>query len=353
VQGDLVTSGEERRQMIVDLENHFVTEAWVAALSSSREYPRVETDPVSGIPMFHYYPGTIMPLGLMDKLLDLGQGRIAALDAAGIDVAVLSHANTGIEALDPAIGAPLARRTNDLLAEAVSRHPDRLQGFAALAPKDADAAVKELERAVKELGLRGWNTLSNFGDSFLDEKRYWPILAKTEELDVPIYLHPTVPLIADMRTYGWGLAGAAFGFGAETALVMMRLILSGAFDAFPKLKIILGHYGEGFPFMVNRVDRPFLQGLVKPDPKVAPTLQHMPSHYLRNNMIVSTSGNYSPDAFLCTKNALGTEQMVVGTDYPYEDMSACMGFLAAQPLTKQERAELESETAAGLGIPAG
>jgi predicted TIM-barrel fold metal-dependent hydrolase len=265
-------------------------------------------------------------------------------------VAVLSQATPGVECTDPAVGTELARVTNDALAEAISRHPDRFQGFAALAPNDVDGAVKELERAVKELGFKGWHTLSNFGDSFLDEKRYWPILAKVEELDVPIYLHPVIPAIPQFRTYGWGLAGAAFGFGAETAMVMMRLVISGAFDAFPKLKIILGHYGEGFPFMMDRVDRPFIQGHVRTDPKIAPKLRLMPSDYFKNNMLVSTSGNYSNDAFLCTRNALGTTRMVVGTDYPFEDMTACMGFLAAQPLSVEERMQLEFKTAAGLGF---
>jgi predicted TIM-barrel fold metal-dependent hydrolase len=336
--------------MIIDLENHFVTEAWISALSNNPGFPRLETDPESGLLMLHYYPDTSMPLGLIDRLLDMGAGRITALDAAGVDIAVLSQATPGVESLDPAIGTALAAATNDALAEAVSTYPDRYRGFAALAPKDADGAVKELERAVRELGFKGWHTLSNFGDSYLDEKRYWPILAKAEELKVPIYIHPVIPCIPQLRTYGWGLAGAAFGFGAETSLVMMRLILSGVFDAFPGLKIILGHYGEGFPFMMDRVDRPFLQGHVRTDPKVAPKLRRMPSDYLRDNMVVSTSGNYSPDAFLCTRNALGAERMVVGTDYPFEDMIACVGFLADQPLSDAERSQLDSGTAAGLGI---
>lgn len=336
--------------MIVDLENHFVTEAWVSALLANEGFPRLESNADTGALILRYFPDTAMPLGLVDKLLDMGPGRIATLDAVGIDVAVLSQATPGVECLDPEVGTTLARTTNDALAEAISRHPDRFQGFAALAPKNVDGAVQELERAVKDLGFKGWHTLSNFGDSFLDEKRYWPILAKAEELDVPIYLHPVIPIISELRTYGWGLAGAAFGFGVETSLVMMRLILSGAFDAFPRLRIILGHYGEGFPFMMDRVDRPFLQGHVRTDPKVAPQLQHMPSDYLRKNMVVSTSGNYSPDAFLCTKNALGTPRMVLGTDYPFEDMAACMGFLAGQPMSQEERHQLYAGTAASLGI---
>ena len=336
--------------MIVDLENHFATDAWVSALRNNRGFPRLEEDRQTGALSLHFFAGTSMPLGLVDRLLDLGPGRIAALDAAGIDVAVLSQAMVGVEAIDPVVGTPLAKITNDALAEAVARYPKRLLGFASLAPKDVDAAVKELERAVKELGFKGWNTLSNFGDSFLDEKRYWPILAKAEELDVPIYLHPVIPAISEMRTYGWGLAGAAFGFGAETGLVMMRLIISGVFDTFPRLRVILGHYGEGFPFMMNRVDRPFLQGHVKTDPDQAPTLRALPSEYLRNNMLVSTSGNYSADAFLCTKNALGVHRMAIGTDYPFEDMKECMDFLGQQPLTEEERRSLHYGTAAGMGF---
>ena len=113
--------------------------------------------------------------------------------------------------------------------------------------------------ASRELGLVGWKTHSNFGDSYLDERRYWPILAKAEELDVPVYLHPAAPVIPQLRTYGLALAGAGFGFGVETALAMMRLVLSGAFDAFPRLKVILGHYGEGLPFSLQRVDHPFVR----------------------------------------------------------------------------------------------
>ncbi len=227
------------------------------------------------------------------------------MDEAGIDVAVLSLAAPGTEPFEPSLGTKIARETNDALAEAIARHPDRYLGYATLAPKDADGACKELERCVKELGFRGWNTHSNFGDSFIDEKRYWPVLGKAEELDVPVYLHPSWPIIKEFQTYGMALAGPTFGFGAETALVAMRLITAGVFDAFPKLQIILGHYAEGLPFMLDRVDRPYLQGHVRPDPAVAPTLKRLPSAYLLDNFLASTSGNYSPAAFACTKTAIG------------------------------------------------
>jgi predicted TIM-barrel fold metal-dependent hydrolase len=333
----------------IDLENHFASEAWLDALMSNPGYPRLTEDPNTKY-MLHSAPGVRLPYRLYDKLVDVGEGRIALMDEAGIDVAVLSLGAPGPETFEPALGTEVARKSNDALADAISKHPDRLRGFASLAPKDAGAAVKELERAVKELGLKGWNTYSNFGDSFLDEKQYWPVLAKAEELDVPIYLHPTFPIISQLQTYGMSLAGPSFGFGAETSMVMMRLIVAGVFDAFPKLTIILGHYAEGLPFMLDRVDRPYRQGHVRPDPSVAPILGRMPSDYLRDNMLSSTSGNYSTAAFICTQTTLGTERMVIGTDHPFEDMSVAMQFLETQPMADVERENLYWRTAGRIGI---
>jgi predicted TIM-barrel fold metal-dependent hydrolase len=333
----------------IDLENHYASESWVRALQANDGYPRIADDPDTRYRL-HPVPGVNIPYRLLDRLLDLGEGRIGLLDEAGIDLAVLSLAAPGTDPLPPDVGTKVAKETNDTLAEAIARFPERLQGFATVAPKDVDSAVRELERCVKELGFKGWNTHSNFGDSFLDEKRYWPLLAKAEELNIPIYLHPTYPIVPQLATYGLGVAGPSFGFGMETSMVVMRMIAAGVFDAFPKLKIILGHYGEGFPFMLDRVDRPYIQGHVPLEPTVAPKLKRMPSDYLRDNIISSTSGNYSPQAFACTRDALGTERMVLGTDYPFENMPACMDFLARQPMEEAEKDHLYRETAASLGI---
>ena len=333
----------------IDLENHFASESWVRALKENDFYPTLADDPVATYRL-RPVPRVEVPFRLLDTLLDLGQGRIDLLDEAGIDVAVLSLAAPGTEPLPPAVGTRVARETNNVLAAAVALFPDRYQGFATLATKDVDGAAKELERCVKELGFRGWNTHSNFGDSFLDEKRFWPLLAKAEELDVPIYLHPTYPIVSQFATYGLAVAGPSFGFGAETAMVVMRMIVAGVFDAFPKLKIILGHYGEGLPFMLDRVNRPYLQGHVAVDATVAPELKRMPGDYLRDNVICSTSGNYSNEAFACTRAALGTERMVLGTDYPFEDMGACMMFLQKQLIGPAEKDQLYWVTAAALGM---
>ncbi|HEY5529054.1 MAG TPA: amidohydrolase family protein [Thermoleophilia bacterium] len=334
----------------IDFENHFSSEAWVDAMLANTEgYPRLVREPSGTLRMF-YMPDAGIPFP--EPLRDLGDGRIEAMDEAGVDTAVLSLTAPGAEPFESTVGTRVAKTTNDVLAEAVDKHPDRFKGFASLCPRDTDAAVKELERCVKELGFVGWNTHSNFGDSYLDEKRFWPLLGKAEELNVPIFIHPTVSLIPQFRTYGIGLAGASFGFGAETAMVMMRLIISGAFDAFPNLKIILGHYGEGLPFMVDRVSRPYHHGHRLADPAIAPELRTSPDECLKRNLFVDTSGNHSAVVFSGAKSVLGIEKMVLGTDYPYESMKACVEFLETQPMTASEKEQLYGGTASSLGVVA-
>jgi predicted TIM-barrel fold metal-dependent hydrolase len=333
---------------VIDAENHFASESWLDALRHNSGYPKLVEKPGEKTRLYWSAETWVPYIG--DKLRDLGDLRIKYMDEAGIDVAVLSLAASGAEPFEPAVGTEVARKTNDELAEAIDRYPDRFLGYATLAPKDVDTAVKELERAVKELGFKGWHTHSNFGDSFIDEKRYWPILAKVEELGVPIYIHPTAPIVSQLLTYGLGLAGATFGFGAETSMVMMRLVISGVFDAFPELKIILGHYAEGLPFMINRVDRPYIQGHVKSQPELAPDLKYLPSHYLKNNMYATTSGNYQVSAALMTRDELGRNKILVGTDFPYEDMTECMDFLAGLPLSAGERESLYEGNVRALGL---
>lgn len=336
----------------IDFETHFATQEWVDAMYANNGYPRFADDSARGERRLWYWPETFEPYGdrLLDRLLDVGEGRVREMDAGRVDLAVVSLTSPGAEHFVPSVGTRVAKQANDALAAAVDKYPDRLAGFAALAPKDPEGAVKELERAVKELGLRGWKTHSNYGDSYLDDKRYWPILAKAAELKVPIYLHPAAPMMDELRTYGLALAGAGFGFGVETATAMVRLILSGAFDAFPGLKVILGHYGEGLPFLMQRIDFAFVRPHVKADAGSAPVLGRLPSDYLHDNMYVTTSGNYLAAAFRCTREALGMDRILLGTDYPYEEMSECLGFLEGLDLSEDEKARLYHANAAGLGF---
>lgn len=330
--------------MRVDLENHFITEAWLEALANNPGYPRLENGGE------RLSPEVWSSIAKKKEIMDMGAGRIAAMDAAGIDFAYLSHTSPGVEALPPEVGVKVAENANDVLSEAMAKHPDRFGGWATLAPKDVGHAVLELERCVNKLGFKGWDTHSNFGDSYLDDPKYWPILAKCQELDVPIYLHPAIPMIPQLREFGFVLAGPTFGFGAETAYVFMRMIVRGVFDRYPNLKIIMGHYGEALPFWVNRVDCAYRQGKGAPNPEFGPGSEKWASHYILNNLWVTTSGNYFAPAYQCARSAIGLEKILLGSDYPYERMDYVTDFLTSMNLPEDEIAQIYTRNARALGF---
>ena len=332
----------------IDFEAHFVTKDYVDTLSKNNGFPRYEKDPSTGRLHLLYTSDVGMPVGggLLDILLDMGEGRIMKMDAAHVDVQVLSLSAPGLEQLDPDTASALSISSNNALSDAIARHPDRFKGFAALAPQKPEEAAEELERTVKELGFVGWNTHSNFGGTYLDDKRYRPVLEKAAALGVPIYLHPTVPAIPQLRDYGFALAGAGFGFGVETAMCMMRLILSGVFDELPELKIMIGHYGEGLPFLMTRVDWAVRSAAFSS----GPVLKKKPSEYLMHNMLVTTSGNFFEPAFVCTYEALGAERILLGTDYPYENGEESVAFLEGLPISPEERDMIYHENAVRLGF---
>lgn len=333
----------------IDFEAHYYTVDYVRAMYENDGYPSFKDHPQTLKRQLWYSADVGQPFGdfLLDALLDLGEQRLSRMDACGIDMQALSLSAPGLEQLDPAVGADLSRKANDALAAVIQKYPDRFLGYAALAPKRPKEAAAELERAVKDLGLLGWNTHSNFGDSYLDEEVYWPILEMAAKLEVPVYLHPTVPAIPNAWTYGFALAGAPFGFGLETALCMMRLIYSGVFDRYPGLKIILGHLGEALPFLFKRIDWAYVRPF---DPEARPKLAKKPSEYLKHNVFVTTSGNYYTPAFMCTYEAMGIDRILLGTDYPYEDTQECMQFLEQLPISEAEKEMVYFQNAATLGI---
>lgn len=334
----------------IDFENHFYSREFFEFLNHNKGYPYYTVDQHSNSPRIWYTPKVSVKQSelLVNRLLSLNDERIEAMDAAGIDVQILSLSEPSVELFAPATGTALAQSTNDVLAEAIKNYPGRFMGFAALAPQAPDEAVKELERAVKQLGFVGWLTHSNFGDTYLDHEMYWPILEQAEALDVPVYIHPSFPAITQLHDYGFALAGAPFGFQFETAMCLMRMILNGVFDRFPKLKIILGHLGEALPFLMERIDFPF----VKPwfDPNERPNIERNPSEVLRENVFVTTSGRYNEPAFRCTIEALGIDHVLFGTDYPYESMSAGAEFIESVELSPEDKRKIYYLNAAKLGI---
>jgi uncharacterized protein len=331
----------------IDFEAHFYTKDYIAAMYQNKGWPRFEGDGQTKGRRLLYNPAIPQPFSnaLMDELLDLGESRIAKMDECGIDVQVISLSAPGIEQLDPKIGTELARKANDDLYEATRRFPDRVMGYAALAPNDPQAAVDELQRAITELGFKGWNTHSNYGTTMLDNPKYVPILRKAEELGVPIYVHPTVPAIEEMKGYGFALAGAPFGFGIDAAVCMMRLIYSCIFDRCPRLKIILGHLGEAFPFIYQRIDWAYVRPF---DDNLRPKLAKKPSEYLKNNVYVSTSGQFHLPSFMCTYETLGANRILFGSDHPYESMEEAVQYVDGLPIPDGDKSKICSLNAMNL-----
>jgi len=199
---------------------------------------------------------------LVGQLVDIGDGRVAAMDAARIDVQALSLTAPGVEQLEVEEAKTLARETNAALADAVRRHPTRLFGLGALPIGDPPAAIAELERSTGEGGFEGVVINGHHRGRYLDDRFFWPILAHIEALGLPIYLHPTQSPKAVVDAWYGGLspmvgemmAGPGWGWHIETALHVLRMVVGGVFDAHPDLQIVVGHMGETLPFMLQRVD---------------------------------------------------------------------------------------------------
>lgn len=261
---------------------------------------------------------------IFEQNMDLGEQRLAHMDAAGVDVQVLSFGSPGPQNFDAATAIPMARDANDRLYEAMQAHPDRFAGFAALATAAPEVAADELERCVTKLGFKGTMIHGHTQGSFLDEKKYWPIFERAAALDVPIYLHPTYPHPDAVKAYFGGyeeLARAGWGFAIDTSTHFLRIVFAGVFDAYPKLQFILGHLGEGLPFAMHRLNDHTYQSAKRRG------LQRTPLEYLKQNMLVTTSGNWYPPAFLCTMLALGVDNILFAIDWPYEPNTAGMRFL--------------------------
>jgi len=321
----------------IDFEAHFYTHAVFDYLSQRKEFPKFvkENEPNAYNLQFTDQIVLFQTTEFINILCDVGEKRIKAMDAAGLDVQVLSFSSPGIDELAPDYdrATTFATELNDLLFETVKRHPDRFMGFAAISPYDVKNSVKELERAITRLGFVGWLAHSNFGEGqYLDDRKYWPLLEAAEALNIPIYLHPTTPLMKEFGKFGFALGGPPLGFQSDVALCMLRMIYAGVFDEFPKLTIILGHMGETLPFLMpERIDWAYanpniskLSGFIKE----RPSIQRTPSQVLLENMYVTTSGRFSKPLLEYVLKVMGEDRVMLATDYPYEDLK----FAQAMPL---------------------
>jgi uncharacterized protein len=301
-------TGEPLNVRTIALEEHFTTREFLRATAK-------------------FTPAIASSAALEAKLLDLDEGRLAAMDDGGVDLQILSLAAAGEDKLPATDATVLVRDANDLAFVATQRHPGRLRMFASLALSDPNAAAKELERGVHKLACVGGFVNGTEGGSFLDHVRYSPVLEAAEALDVPLYLHPTPPPSAVWDAYFSGLpepsayflSTAAWGWHAELGMHSLRLILAGVFDRFPRLRIVIGHLGENLPFSLMRAQ----DGL----PSVLTRLQRSISEYFLDHFVITTSGCFTEPPFRCAMDVFGPERILYSVDYPYRPNASGARFL--------------------------
>jgi len=277
-------------------------------------------------------------VSVIERIQDLGERRLSDMDATGISKQVLALTAPGVQVFDAPTGTSLAATINDQLAEAIRKHPDRYAGLAAVAPQDPANAAKEVERGIRKLGLKGVIINSHTHHEYLDHPKFWDIFAAAEALNAPIYLHPTGPskgLVQPMIERG--LDGAVYGFGVETGLHLLRIIVAGVFDRFPKLQIIVGHCGEALPFWLFRLDYMHRATVASHRYQTIGPLQKKISDYMRENVYVTTSGMaWEPAIMLCRK-VLGNDRVMYAMDYPYQYVAEEVLASDALPMNAAEK----------------
>ena len=280
------------------------------------------------------------------RLHDFIDLRIAEMDAVGIDMQVISHGAPSTQKLPAETAAALTTRVNDRLAKAIAGHRDRFAAFAALPTAAPEAAADELERTTKQLGFKGAMLHGLANGVFLDHKRFWPIFARAEQLDVPIYLHPAHPNPEVQRIYYEDyvkdfpmVARPAWGYTVETATTAIRLVLSGVFERHPKLKIILGHLGETLPFLIWRID----QALKRPGQRSMSFRDIFSS-----NFYITTSGNFSNPALLCCVMEMSVDHILFAVDWPFVMNPPAIEWMHTVPLCDADKAKILSGNARAL-----
>ncbi|HEV7610761.1 MAG TPA: amidohydrolase family protein [Steroidobacteraceae bacterium] len=328
----------------IAVEEAFLTEGiaqeWSKVLASTDVEPGFR---MMGDTMLGHSPGARR---VHEQLVDVGAGRIRLMDATGIDMQILSLTAPGVQVFDPATATTLARESNDILVEAIRKHPTRLAGLAAVAPQNPHGAAAELARVAGLPGIKGLIINSHTRGEYLDAAKYWTIFEAAESLGLPLYLHPREPspsMIAPFLEYGLYFAG--WGFAAEAGLHAMRLIMSGVFERFPKLQIILGHMGEAIPFWLQRIDNRYLLQV-----KIGAVTQlaRLPSEYFLRNFVITTSGVCSQPALKLSLEVLGVDRILFAADYPYESVEEAVSFMDHADLSEDARARIYWQNAARI-----
>jgi 2,3-dihydroxybenzoate decarboxylase/5-carboxyvanillate decarboxylase len=286
------------------------------------------------LPVLRRVYGATEPGEILRQLLDVEDQRLRDMDRNSV-MQVLSLTCPGVQLFDADLATDLATLANDRLADIVRRHPGRYAGLASFAPQSPRRAAHEMERAIEKLKLNGFIVNSHTANEYLDHPKFWPILEAAEALDRCIYLHPRSPsegMAAPFRDYG--LDNATWGFAMETSTHALRLIVSGVFDRFPKLRICLGHMGEGLHFWLHRID---LMHARSQKWGAAPKLQLSPSEYFRRNFVITTCGMEDHAALEFSIKKLGAERILWSIDYPFQTTEPAVAFMETAPISQADR----------------
>ncbi len=320
------------RPRIIAVEEAYANEAWIDELRALSPPPGEQPE--------QDFMNLVTDIPVMRRALTDFELRLKVMDKAGVDMHLLSFTAPGVQMHEKQRAAELAAEINDELAAIVKRRPDRFAGIGSIAPQDPDCAAREIERIMGPLGLSGIVINSHTYGRYLDEPECEPILAAAEATGATIYLHPRVPspaMLAPCNNYG--MLASLWGFAVETGTHALRLIMSGAFDRFPRLHVVLGHAGEALPYWMYRLDNMAKKTWAVGGPKLGMRkLALMPSEYLRRNFGVTTSGMEDPEVLMFCINKLGEENVMFAIDYPYEDSAHAVEFLKTAPLTPHQRA---------------
>ena len=320
-------------------------EAWAPPELLARYRKLLEEKPASWDPGFRslwgfFLGATPRATQLVARIEDLGAQRIADMDATGIAKQLVFLTAPGVQVFDSGTAVSLSRELNDQLAQEIRKHPRRYAGLAAIAPQDPRNAVKELQRSAS-LGLKGAVVNSHTQGEYLDDPKCWEIFEAAQALDVPLYLHPNTPPPAMIGPFlPRGLEGAIYGFAVETGLHLLRIIVAGVFDRFPKLRIVVGHLGEGLPFWLFRLDfmhRSMVNAKRYPG---AQPLKRKPSDYLKENVWVTTSGMQWTPAILFSQQVLGIDRVMYAMDYPYQFVPEEVKVTDELPIADEDKRKL-------------
>ena len=271
----------------------------------------------------------------LDGLLDIEEKRLPEMDALGVDMHLLSLTAPGVQMFDADTATELAALANDHLAEICRKRPTRFSGLASFAPHSPKRAAKEMERAINELKLNGFILNSHTHGEYLDDPKDWPCLEAAEALNACIYIHPRAAsdtLKGPLQDYG--MDSAMWGYGVEVGTHVVRMMAGGVFDAFPNLKICIGHMGEAIPFWIWRINfmNTRAQGIGR-----APTTKLSMAEYFQRNFVVTTSGVEDPQALRYTIDKLGIDNVLWAIDYPYQPQKPAVDFMDAAPVSDAER----------------